>query len=81
MHEKSEESRNIPKLLFKMLTLKFDSASVTSHHDSSYVLELTNVAVVGVCQLQVGSRTMTSVVQYAFMVVVYAGGKGTRYST
>ena len=57
-----------------MLTLKFDSASVTSQ------LELTSLAVVGVCQLQDGSRTMTSVVQYAFMVLVYAGGKGTRYS-
>ena len=37
-------------------------------------------AIVAVCQLQDGSRTMTSVVQYAFMVLVNPGGKGTRYS-
>ena len=58
-----------------METVKFDSASVTSH------AELVNVTFVGVCQLQDGSsRTMISVVQYAFMVLLYAGGKGTRYS-
>ena len=84
-----EERGNIPKLLFGMLTLKFDSASVTSQ-DDSYIgtfefnscctLALTNLAVVGVCQLHDGSRAMTSVVQYAFMVLVYLGGKGTRYS-
>ena len=44
------------------------------------MLVLTNLAVVGVCQLQDGSMAMTSVVQYAFMVLVYSGGKGTRYS-
>ena len=83
------ERRNIPKLSFGMLTVKFDSASVTSQVDSyigeveltSFIkLSLTNLAVVGVCQLQDGSMTMTSVVQYAFMVLLYSGGKGTRYS-
>ena len=72
-----------------MLTVKFDSASVTSQLDSCIgtfefnscsKVELTNLAVDGVCQLHDGSRTMTSVVQYAFMVLVYSGGKGTRYS-
>ena len=71
-----EERRNIPRLLFRMLTLKFDLASVTSQ----IKFELTRLADVGVCQLHDGSRTMTSVVQYAFMVLLYSGGKGTRYS-
>jgi hypothetical protein len=59
--------------MFSKVILKFDSASVTSHHPRSGVTT-------GVCQLQEGSMTMTSVVQYAFMELVYPGGKGTRYS-
>jgi hypothetical protein len=69
-----EERRNLPKLLFSRLILKFDLVSVTSQ------VELTGPVVVALCQLQDGSRTITSVVQYAFMVLVYPGGKGTRYS-
>ena len=84
MEKTFKERRNIPRVLPHTIVLKFDSVSVTSQLESqlelSFIpLELTNVAV-GVCQLQIGSRTMTSVVQYAFMVLLYAGGKGTRYS-
>ena len=69
-----EERRNIPNLSFPKLILKLDLVSVISH------VELTGPVVVAFCQLQDGLRTITSVVQYAFMVLVYSDGKGTRYS-
>ena len=55
---------NILKLSLCRVTFNFDSSSDTSQD------ELTGPGVVGVCQIQDGSRTMTSVVQYAFIVAV-----------
>ena len=78
-----KERRNIPNSSLPRLgIIKFDLGSVTFQIEllkGEYQFGLTVVAV-AVCQLQDGSRTMTSVVQYAFMALVYPDGKGTRYS-
>ena len=75
----SEERRNIPNLRLSSPKVKVELGSVKAQAVTLYVTDLTAV-IVGVCQLQDGLRTMTSVVQYAFVVLVNPGGKGTRYS-
>ena len=75
-----EERRNIPSWLVGKLKPKFDSGSVTGQYDWLTSPGSTSPVVAPVCQLQDGSRTMTSVVQCAFRVLAYPGGKGTRYS-
>ena len=71
-----EERINIRSPMMAREIFEFDWSIVTFQAKD----ELSCWGVVTVCQLQDGSRTMTSVVQYAFMVLVNPGGKGTRYS-
>jgi hypothetical protein len=74
-----KERRNIQNSSVNVI-LKFDLGSITFQIEMLEYEFQCGPVVVAVCQLQDGSRTMTSVVQYAFMALVYPGGKGTRYS-